>query len=159
MNTKTNIDNRTTAARAAKAYITATADLFALTFTAGRYTEIRLYTAEKLLELFKCKEARTAFKLERDGIRWKGLQVMHVPAPFKNAHVLAFTLNIPYRDLPVGSNSTRSEALEQRIAAELNRHRGWACRWTATEPAEGYQPDITLQDGRTVEVKGLDGRL
>lgn len=153
-----NIDGRKAAARAARNYIEHTADLFALPFTAGSRTVYRIYKAETLLNLFRDKTARIAFKLDGVEIKWKGLQVTHVPTAFNGKHIAQFTIAKAYKDIEQGNNGTRSDALESYVCAALNQLGGeW--KVTANDDKEGYVPDVTSSDGVTVEVKGLNGRL
>lgn len=154
----TNIDGRKQAARAARNYMEHSADLFALPFTAGSRTIYRIYKAETLLELFRSKAARIAFKLDGDAIKWKGLQVTHIPAEFNGKHIAQFAIAKAYKDIEQGSNGTRSDALESYVCAALNQLGGeW--KVTAHDFKAGYMPDVTSADGITVEVKGLNGRL
>jgi len=154
----TNIDGRKSAARAARDYIEHSADLFALPFTAGSRTIYRIYKAETLLSLFRDKTARVAFKLDGVAIKWKGLQVTHVPAAFNGQHIAQFTIAKAYKDIAIGSNGTRSNELETYVCAALNQL-GGSWKVTANDAKEGYVPDVTSSEGITVEVKGLNGRL
>ena len=154
----TNIDGRKTAARAARNYMEHSADFFALPFTAGSRTIYRIYRAETLLELFRNKSARIAFKQDGTTIKWKGLQVTHIPEAFNGKHVASFTIAKAYKDIAMGSNGTRSDALESYVCAALNQL-GGSWKVTAHDFQTGYMPDVTSADGATVEVKGLNGRL
>lgn len=154
----TNIDGRKCAARAARNYIEHSADLFALPFTAGSRTIYRIYKAETLVELFRDKTARIAFKQDGTEIKWKGLQITHVPAAFNGKHIAQFAISKAYKDIARGSNGTRSDALESYVCAALNQL-GGSWKVTANDVKDGYVPDVTSADGVTVEVKGLNGRL
>lgn len=154
----TNIDGRKAAARATRDYIAHSADLFALPFTAGSRTVYRIYKAETLLNLFRDKAARIAFKQDGVAIKWKGLQVTHIPAAFNGQHIAQFAIAKAYKDIERGSNGTRSDALETYVCAALNQL-GGSWKVTANDSNDGYVPDVTSADGITVEVKGLNGRL
>ena len=154
----TNIDGRKQAARQARNYIEHSADMFALPFTAGSRTIYRIYKAETLLELFRNKAARVAFKLDGETVKWKGLQITHVPAAFNGRHIAQFAISKAYKDIEQGSNGTRSDALENYVCAALNQM-GGSWKVTAHEFKTDYMPDVTSSEGITVEVKGLNGRL
>ena len=156
------IDFRSSAARNARNYLQNGADMVALFMTAGTRTVVGIMEAERFYDLIKKQANKVAIEKSADGLRWKGLSVMHVPAGLKQAMAVKLTLDIAARDMPKGSNGTRSEYQEKAVADALNALGYMETRWTRVDNAAQsgeYRPDVIGENGVTVEVKGFGGRL
>lgn len=156
------IDFRSSAARNAREYLRNSADLVALYMTAGTRTVVGIMEATRFYELIKKQANKVAIEKSADGLRWKGLSVIHVPADLKQAMAVKITLNIAARDMPKGSNGTRSDFQEKAVADALTAMGYMGTRWmqanSAAQSGE-YRPDVVGENGVTVEVKGFGGRL
>ena len=156
------IDFRSSAARNARAYLRNSADIIALYMTAGPRTVVGIMEAARFYELIKKQANKTAIEKSADGLRWKGLNVMHCPVELKQAMTIKLTLNIAARDMAKGSNGTRSDAQEKAVAAALTAAGFMGTTWTQVTDnnvTDGYRPDVIGENGVTVEVKGFGGRL
>ena len=156
------IDFRSSAARNARNYLLNSADMVALYMTAGTRTVVGIMETARFYDLIKKQANKNAIEKSADGLRWKGLNVMHVPADLKQAMAIKVTLNIAARDMPKGSNGTRSDFQEKAVADALTAMGYMGTRWTRVDSAAQsgeYRPDIIGDNGVTVEVKGFGGRL
>ena len=156
------IDFRSSAARNARNYLRNSADFVALYMTAGTRTVVGIMEAARFYELIKKQANKVAIEKSADGLRWKGLNVMHCPVELKQAMTIKLTLNIAARDMPKGSNGTRSEYQEKAVADALTAMGYMGTTWARVDSAAQtgeYRPDVIGGNGVTVEVKGFGGRL
>lgn len=163
MKLESTIDLRKANARRAKAYLQTSADFFALYVSAGVDTLIGFIRADELEDAMKVKANRRAWSNEKDGLRWKGLQVMHLPTDLRKRLRLIPTGRRP-SDWQFGEDNTRSADFEREIVKIANQYaiggtRTWT--WTARKDEDGdcYKADATADNGLTIEGKFERGRF
>ena len=166
MITTSPLDFRSTEGRAARNYIRNSSDMFALYFKAGVKSIVGLVPAETLYNVLRNdKETRVSFSDEKDGLRWKALQIVHCPVALRRV-MDKVTISIAMKDFPRGTNGTRSEAQEKALCEALNtiKYHSLEWRWTANDNNSKYCADLTGYDAEgkareTIEVKGERGRI